>query len=86
MGLDRPLGARRGAGPNLKNRHPGKAHLADEDIMADKEIVFSDQEQQKIQAIVIDKDKDEAIRYLAGLRERIKGQAAHACGFKPARG
>ncbi len=54
--------------------------------MADKEIVFSDQEQQQIQAIVIDKDKDEAVRYLAGLMDRIKGQASRACGFKPARG
>ncbi len=54
--------------------------------MADKEIVFSDQEQQQIQAIVIDKDKDEAIRYLAGLLDRIKGHEGHACGFKPARG
>ena len=54
--------------------------------MADKEIVFSDQEQQQIKAIVIDKDKDEAIRYLAGLMDRIKGHAGHACGFKPARG
>ncbi|MGA7577315.1 MAG: hypothetical protein ACLQUW_06965 [Desulfobaccales bacterium] len=54
--------------------------------MADKEIVFSDQERQQIQAILIDKDKDEAIRYLAGLIDRIKGHAGHACGFKPARG
>ncbi|MGD0215908.1 MAG: hypothetical protein ABSC45_00165 [Desulfobaccales bacterium] len=54
--------------------------------MADKELVFSDQEQQRVQAIVIDKDKDEAIRYLASLVDRIKGHAGHACGFKPARG
>ncbi len=54
--------------------------------MADKEIVFSDQERQQIQAILIDKDKDEAIRYLAGLVDRIKGHPGHACGFKPARG
>lgn|GEM_PF-249285 len=60
--------------------------MADEDIMADKEIVFSDQEQQQIKAIVIDKDKGEAIRYLAGLMDRIRGHAGHACGFKPARG
>ena len=54
--------------------------------MADKEIVFSEQEQQQIKAIVIDKDKDEAIRYLAGLMDRITGHAGHACGFKPAKG
>ena len=60
--------------------------MADEVIMADKEIVFSDQEQQQIKAIVIDKDKAEAIRYLAGLMDRIRGHAGYACGFKPARG
>ncbi len=53
--------------------------------MADKQIVFSDQEQQQIEAIVIDKDKTEAIRYLAFLMERIKGHPGHACGFKPSK-
>ena len=32
--------------------------------MADKVITFSDQEQQKIEGIVIDKDGEEALRYL----------------------
>jgi len=40
--------------------------------MADKEIAFSDQEQQQIEAIVIDKDKGEAICYLAGLGDGVR--------------
>ncbi len=54
--------------------------------MADKQLVFSDQEQQRIQAIVIDKDPSEAIRYLAGLCDRIRGTSGRACGAKPAKG
>ena len=41
--------------------------------MADKQIVFSDQEKKQIEAIVIDKDKEEAIKFLAGLVQRFKG-------------
>jgi hypothetical protein len=52
-------------------------------IMADKQIVFSDQEQQQIEGIVIDKDKDEALRYLTKLVEWIKGHAGQACGPGP---
>jgi hypothetical protein len=51
--------------------------------MADKQIVFSDQEQQQIQAIVIDKDKEEALKCLAKLLQEIKGTAGHACGTGP---
>jgi len=51
--------------------------------MADKQIVFSDQEQMQIEGIVIDKDKDEALRYLTKLVEWIKGHAGHACGTGP---
>lgn len=54
--------------------------------MTDKQLVFSDQEQQLIQAILIDKDQNEAIRFLAGLCDRFKGQPGHACGLKPAQG
>lgn len=53
--------------------------------MAMKEIVFSDAEQQQIEAIVIDKDKEEALKYLAGLVDRFKGHPGHACGPKPAK-
>lgn len=51
--------------------------------MAEKQIVFSDQDQMEIEAIVIDKDKDEALRYLAKLVEWIKGHAGRACGTGP---
>jgi len=50
--------------------------------MAEVNIPLSDQEQQKVEAIVIDKDKDEALKYLADLLGKIKGQPGHACGPK----
>jgi hypothetical protein len=53
--------------------------------MADKQIVFSDQEQQEIEAILIDKDKDEALKFLAKLIQEIKGTAGHACSSGPIR-
>jgi len=53
--------------------------------MAEKQIVFSDKEQMQIEAIVIDKDKGEALRYLAKLLESIKGHAGHACSPGPIR-
>lgn len=52
--------------------------------MADKTIIFSDQEQMQVEAIVIDKDAEEALKFLAGLMDKIKGHAGHACGPKPA--
>jgi hypothetical protein len=51
--------------------------------MADKQIAFTPQEQMAIEAIVIDKDKDEALRFMAKLLEQIKGHAGHACGTGP---
>jgi hypothetical protein len=51
--------------------------------MADKQIVFSDKEQMEIEAILIDKDKDEALRFIAKLVEMLKGHAGHACGTGP---
>jgi hypothetical protein len=48
--------------------------------MPDKTIIFSDQEQMQIEAIVIDKDGEEALRYLANLVDRLKGHFGHACG------
>jgi hypothetical protein len=50
--------------------------------MADKTIVFSAAEQQQIEAIVIDKDKEEAIKLMALLVQRLKGTESHACGPK----
>ncbi len=54
--------------------------------MADKTIVFSDQEQMKIEAMVIDKDGEEALRYLAELVDRFNPHFGHACGPKAAEG
>ena len=54
--------------------------------MADKTMVFSDQEQMKIEAIVIDKDGEEALRYLAELADRLTPHLGHACGPKAAEG
>lgn len=54
--------------------------------MADKVITFSDQEQQKIEGIVIDKDGVEALRYLGDLVGAFKAGASHACGPKAAEG
>ncbi|MFH1596281.1 MAG: hypothetical protein ABIG94_07930 [Pseudomonadota bacterium] len=51
--------------------------------MADKQMLFSDQEQQQIEAIVIDKDKEEALKYLVNLVQRLKGTAGHVCGTGP---
>jgi hypothetical protein len=51
--------------------------------MADKQIVFTDAEQMQLEAIVIDKDKEEALRYLGKLMESIKGHAGKACGTGP---
>lgn len=54
--------------------------------MADKTITFSDQEQMRIESIVIDKDGDAALRYLAELLDRVKPHFGHACGPKAAEG
>ncbi len=53
--------------------------------MADKQIVFSDQEQQEIEGIVIDQDKEEALKFLTKLMQEIKGSEAHACSPGPIR-
>ncbi len=54
--------------------------------MAEKTLVFSDQEQMKIEALVIDKDGEEALRYLAELVDRLNPHYGHACGPKAAEG
>ncbi|MFP3868272.1 MAG: hypothetical protein ACLFUU_08935 [Desulfobacteraceae bacterium] len=50
--------------------------------MADVVITFPVSQEQKIEEIVIDKEKEEALRYLATLLDRIKGHPGHACGPK----
>jgi hypothetical protein len=48
--------------------------------MADKTVSFSDQEQMQVEAIVIDKDGEEALKYLANLLDRLQPHYGHACG------
>jgi hypothetical protein len=45
-------------------------------------ITFSDAEQQRMEGIIIDKDKEEALRFCADLLDKIKGHPGHACGPK----
>ena len=52
--------------------------------VADMVITFSDQEQQKVEGIVIDKDAEEALRYLGDLVHKFKSVEGHACGPKAA--
>jgi hypothetical protein len=51
--------------------------------MADKQIVFEDQDQMLVESIVIDRDKEEALKFLSQLVERFKSHPGHACGFRP---
>jgi hypothetical protein len=55
-------------------------------FMADMVVTFSDQQQQAIEGIVIDKDGDEALRYLSDLVGKFKSHESHACGPKAAEG
>lgn len=50
--------------------------------MADKSIILTDKEQAQIQEIIIDQDKDEALKFVITLMDRIKGTSGHACGPK----
>ncbi len=50
--------------------------------MADKQIIFEDQDQQYIEGIALDRDKEEALKFLKELVERFKGHPGHACGFR----
>jgi len=50
--------------------------------MAKVTISFSDSEQQQIEAIVIDKDQDEALQLVGKLIDKIKAHPGHACGPK----
>jgi hypothetical protein len=54
--------------------------------MADMIVSFSIQQQQEVEAIVIDKDGDEALRYLSDLVGIMKSRESHACGPKVAEG
>ena len=51
--------------------------------MAEKQIVFEDQDQIYLEGICIDRDKDEALKFLTQLVERFQSHPGHACGFRP---
>jgi hypothetical protein len=50
--------------------------------MAKVTITFSDADQQQIEAIIIDKDQDEALNFITTLLDRVKQHPGHACGPK----
>jgi len=52
--------------------------------MADMIVTFSTQQQQEVEGIVIDKDGEEALRYLGDLVGIFKSRESHACGPKVA--
>jgi hypothetical protein len=52
--------------------------------MADMVVSFSIQQLQEIEGIVIDKDGEEALRYLSDLVGIFKSRESHACGPKVA--
>jgi len=52
--------------------------------MADMIVSFSTQQQQEVEAIVIDKDGAEAVRYLSDLLGILRSRESHACGPKVA--
>ena len=54
--------------------------------MADMIVSFSIAQQQEVEAIVIDKDGAEALRYLSDLVGVLKSRESHACGPKVAEG
>ena len=54
--------------------------------MADMIVSFSIAQQQEVEAIVIDKDGQEALRYLSDLVGILKSRESHACGPKVAEG
>ena len=47
-----------------------------------KTIRFSDKEIQRLERILIDKDKDEALRVIANIWDRVKDKESKACGPK----
>ncbi len=52
--------------------------------MADMIVSFSIQQQQEVEGIVIDRDEEEALRYLSDLVGIFKSRETHACGPKVA--
>ena len=49
-------------------------------------VTFSDTEQQQIEAIVSDKNEDQALKYCSNLLDKFRKLEGHACGPKAAQG
>jgi hypothetical protein len=49
-----------------------------------KTITFDDKEMQILRAIVVDGDKEEALRFVVDLWDRVKEKEPQACGPKSA--
>ena len=49
-----------------------------------KTIDFDDKELQSLRAIVLDKDKEEALRFVVDLWDRVREKESKACGPKSA--
>ena len=47
-----------------------------------KTIRFNDKEIQRLEAILIDKDKDEALKVIANIWDRVKDKESRACAPK----
>jgi len=50
--------------------------------MAEKSLVFEDKDQIYVESICIDKDKEEAYKFVKELHERLKEHPGYACGFR----
>lgn len=50
--------------------------------MAEKQIVFEDEDQIYVERILIDRDKEEALKFMTQLVERFKSHPGYACGFR----
>jgi hypothetical protein len=49
-----------------------------------KTVAFDDKEMQILRTIVVDGDKEAALRYVVDLWDRVKEKEPQACGPKPA--
>ena len=49
-----------------------------------KNITFDDKEMQILKAIVLDRDKEEALRFVVDLWDRVREKESQACGPKRA--
>ena len=52
--------------------------------MSERFVSLTDQEIQRIEAIITDRDKEEALKFLREMvRKKLRSREGHACGPKP---